>query len=310
MATPRAAARPTTSPTRHQRLDEALERLRQRVQERSGNPGATPQPTTEVVVQLPWWRDLDRAIPNHLARSSLFAPIGRGLRTMHDGKVLASRSDVQLRYWGTQLDEPDCDVWMHALHEARLHPVGHPVPVVRSRFLACIGRHAGRAEYQWLNDSFLRLSLGMLEVKTQKYTVGEVPHGATPSKGVHRVLHLIDGFDLDEDLDTYALRIDRRMVRLFSDCEFALVDWGKRLQIKRQQDMAKALQRLVATSSDETQRYNLAWLKDKLQYGSPIRKFRCAIMAAAAELERLEIIAGARLGHNTNGKEQVVWTRL
>ncbi len=110
--------------------------------------------------------------------------------------------------------------------------------VVRSRFLACIGRHAGRAEYQWLNDSFLRLSLGMLEVKTSKYTVGEVPHGITPRKGVHRVLHLIDSFDLDEDLDTYALRIDRRMVQLFGNREFALVDWEKRLQIKRQQDMA------------------------------------------------------------------------
>lgn len=292
------------------RLDQALERLRQRVHER---PDTTPAPqhsATGAVVQLPWWRDLDRAIPNHLARSSLFAPIGRGARATHDGKVLTSRSDVQLRYWGAQLDEPDCDVWMHALHEARLHPVGSPVPIVRSRFLASIGRHSGRAEYQWLHESFLRLSLGMLEVKTAKYTVGEVPHGVTPRKGVHRVLHLIDSFDLDEDLDTYALRIDRRMVQLFGNREFALVNWEKRLQIKRQQDMAKALQRLVATSADTTQRHSLVWLKEKLQYGSPVRKFRRAILAAAAELERLEIIAGARLEQSTHGKEQIVWTRL
>jgi len=229
---------------------------------------------------------------------------------MHDGKALTSRSDVQLRYWGAQLDEPDCDVWMHALHEARRRPIGSPVPIIRSRFLASIGRHSGRAEYQWLHESFLRLSLGMLEVKTSKYTVGEVPHGVTPRKGVHRVLHLIDSFDLDEDLDTYALRIDRRMVQLFGNREFALVDWEKRLQIKRQQDMAKALQRLVATSSDTTQRHNLAWLKEKLQYSSPIRKFRRAILAAAAELERLEIIVGTRLEQSTHGKEQIVWTRL
>ena len=100
------------------------------------------------------------------------------------------------------------------------------------------------------------------------------------------------------------------MVRLFSNREFALIDWEKRLQIKVQRDMAKALQRLVATSADATQRHSLAWLKDKLQYSSPISKFREPVLAAAAELERLGIIAGARLEQSTHGKEQIVWTRL
>lgn len=198
------------------RLDQALSRLRQRVLERAATASATPHATKEAVVQLPWWHDLDRAIPNHLARSSLFAPVARGRRATHEGKVLTSRSDVQLRYWGMQLDEPDSDVWMQALHEARRHPVGAPVPVVRSHFLKSLGRHIGSTDYGWLHESFLRLSLGMLEIKTRKYTVGEVPGDAAPSKGMHRVLHLIDGFDLDEELDTYVLRIDRRMVRLFS----------------------------------------------------------------------------------------------
>ena len=206
------------------RLDQALSRLRQRVLERTATTSATPRATEEKVVQLPWWHDLDRAIPNHLARSSLFAPVARGRRATHEGKVLTSRSDVQLRYWGVQLDEPDSDVWMQALHEARRHPVGAPVPVVRSHFLKSLGRHIGSTDYGWLHESFLRLSLGMLEIKTRKYTVGEVPGDATPSKGIHRVLHLIDGFDLDEELDTYVLRIDRRMVRLFSNREFALID--------------------------------------------------------------------------------------
>jgi hypothetical protein len=36
------------------------------------------------------------------------------------------------------------------------------------------------------------------------------------------------------------------------------------MQIGRGQDMAKALQRLVATSADSVQRYGLDWLKRKL----------------------------------------------
>ena len=74
--------------------------------------------------------------------------------------------------------------------------------------------------------------------------------------------------------------------------------------------MAKALQRLVATSSDEIQRHSLKWLKEKFQYASPMNKFRGSIEAAMCELERVEIIANARFGLSTKRQEQVVWLRL
>ena len=74
--------------------------------------------------------------------------------------------------------------------------------------------------------------------------------------------------------------------------------------------MAKTLQRLVATSADKVQRYGLDWLKDKLQYTSPLRKFRTALRAALAELERVEVIAAAHIGTSTRGSEQAVWTKL
>ena len=291
-------------------LDQALDALRQRVQERAAHADKTPTSTVRPSVQLPLWDELDRAIPNHIARSSLFAPVAKGRRKMHDGTALSSRSDVMLRYWGKQLDEPDCDVWMQALHEARQTPLGQPIPVKRASFLRSIGRHTGKYEYDWLHDSLLRLSLGMLEVKAKKYAVGDVPKGEAPSKKIHRVTHLIDGFDFDEELGEYVLHIDPRMVKLFGNREFSLVDWDKRLKIKRGQDMAKALQRLVATSSDTTQRYGLDWLKEKLQYSSPMRKFEKALLAAMTELERVEVIAGARIEVSTRGNEQAVWTRL
>jgi hypothetical protein len=74
--------------------------------------------------------------------------------------------------------------------------------------------------------------------------------------------------------------------------------------------MAKALQRLVATSDDSLQRYALDWLKRKLEYSSPIRKFRESLEAAMRELERLEIIAGGRIEASSKGKPQAVWTKL
>jgi hypothetical protein len=97
---------------------------------------------------------------------------------------------------------------------------------------------------------------------------------------------------------------------MYGNREFALIDWGKRLQFGQHQNMAKALQRLVATSDEAVQRYTLDWLKSKLEYSSPMRKFRESLEAALRELERLEIIAGGRIEANTKGKPQAVWTKL
>ena len=78
------------------------------------------------------------------------------------------------------------------------------------------------------------------------------------------------------------------------------------MQIGRNQDMAKTLQRLVATSSDAVQRYALDWLKAKMDYSSPMRKFKDALTAAVDELTRLEIIVKGSIEDSTKGKPQLV----
>lgn len=87
-------------------------------------------------------------------------------------------------------------------------------------------------------------------------------------------------------------------------------NWEKRLQFGQHQNMAKALQRLVATSDERLQRYNLEWLKSKMEYQSPMRKFREALASAMNESERLGIIAGGRIEKSTKGHDQAVWTKL
>ena len=128
--------------------------------------------------------------------------------------------------------------------------------------------------------------------------------------GKTRALHLIDGFDYDDEAETYTLRIDPRWAGLYGNREFALIDWDKRLQIGRNQDMAKALQRLVATSDEMVQRYALDWLKPKLEYSGRMRDFQDALERAMRELERLEIIAAGRIEASSKGKPQAVWTKL
>jgi len=259
---------------------------------------AAPEPEQ---VFLPGMQKLMRAMPNHIARSSLFAPVARGRKTFRDEAILVSRSDAVIRFTGKQLDEAQADVWMQAMYEAMKRPLGETIVINRAEFLREIGRNTSGKNYQWLFQVMKDLSLAMLiiEVKNKgekrKISIGQV-----------HALHMISGFIYDENKGIYTLQIDPRWRFLYENREFALIDWKKRLQFGLRQDMAKALQRLIATSSDRVQRHNLEWLKAKMEYGGRMRDFRTALSTASKELERLGIIDQWSVESSTRGKEQLV----
>lgn len=249
---------------------------------------------------LPGMDEFMRAMPNHIARSSLFAPVARGRRKMHDGTLLCSRGDAEIRFWGKQLDEAQADVWMQAMKEAQRQPLGTPVVINRAEFLRAIGRTTQGENYKWLHRTMKDLAFAMLVIEVKR------ADGQTKfSIGKTRAIHLIAGFDYNEETEEYTLTIDPRWHVMYGNREFALIDWAKRMQIGRNQDMAKSLQRLIATSSNPVQRYALDWLKDKMEYASPMRKFREALIAACKELERLEIIAAHKIEDSAKGKPQL-----
>jgi hypothetical protein len=288
-------ARQPASPTQ---LVEKIHRIQQSA------PGKTRPSQQSTKFFLPGLDDSMRAMPNHIARSSLFAPIARGRKKLLKDAVLISRSDALITYSGEQLDEAQSDVWLHAMHKAIQHgPLGEAVTLRRAEFLRAIGRDTGAWQYKWLHRTLKDLSFGMLVIEATIAGRSKLQIGHT------RALHLLQGFDYDDQQETYTYRIDPRWQELFGNKEFILIDWEKRLQFGQGQDMAKALQRLVATSADIEQRYSLEWLKDKLQYSSPTRKFRKALISALEELKRLGIVSAARLEVSSRGKEQITWWR-
>ncbi len=249
---------------------------------------------------LPGMDEFMRAMPNHIARSSLFAPVARGRKKLHDGSILQSRGDAEIRFSGKQLDETQADVWMQAMKEAQRQPLGTPVVINRRIFLQAIGRADSGQNYKWLHRTMQDLAFAMLVIEvTKKDGKPKLSIGRT------RALHLIAGFDYDEDSEEYTLTIDPRWQAMYGNREFALIDWEKRREFGRGQDMAKTLQRLVATSSNPVQRYALDWLKAKMEYGGRGRDFRDALTRACAELERLEINTSNKIEDRTTGKDQL-----
>lgn len=240
------------------------------------------------------------AFPNHLNRSSLIAPIARGRRKFHRQAAMVTRRDCVLEYTGEQLDEADADIIMALIAYAQPHPLGASVPLNRADLLRKIGRSTGKQQYEWLHRRIKALTEATLFLEAKK------PDGSTRySIGRTVAFHIISSFEYDPETETYSYRLDPRWVMLFSNREYALIDWGKRMQIGRGQDMAKTLQRLLATSADPVQRYALDWLKAKMEYTGRMRDFRDALTRAARELERLEIIVAHRLETSTKGKPQL-----
>jgi len=235
----------------------------------------------------------------------LFAPVARGRKKMHKDTVLQSRGDAVIKFWGEQLDEAQADVWMQAMKEAQRQPLGTPVVINRAEFLRAIGRAESGQNYQWLHRTMQALAFAMLVIEVTK-----ADGKPKLSIGKTRALHLITGFDYDDEAEAYTLTIDPRWRVMYGNREFALIDWDKRMEFGLHQDMAKSLQRLVATSADKVQRFSLDYLKGRAQSAGRMRDFRDALEKAMRELERLGIIADGRIEASTRGTEQAVWTKL
>lgn len=243
-------------------------------------------------------------MPNTLARSSLFAPIAHGRRKRHDGAVLVSRSDCIIHYSGQQFDEADCDIVFQLLFVARLHPLGAAVSFKSADFLRALGRGNGNSQYLWLKRRLLAIRESMLVVEARQ------PDGKLKYKcgGDFKTFNILREYEFNAETEEHTIELDPRWVLLFGAREYELIDWHKRLQIRRGQDMAKSLQRLVATSNERIQRYNLDWLQSKMVYTGRRRNFKSALSAACAELIRLEIIQAWKIEISTRSEEQVaIW---
>lgn len=240
------------------------------------------------------------AFPNHLNRSSFIAPIARGRRKFHRQAAMVTRRDCVLEYTGEQLDEADGDLIMALIAFAQPFPVGTSVPLNRAELLRKLERGTGKQQYEWLHRRIKALTEATLFLEAKK------PDGSTRySIGKTVSFRIIAAFSYDDEAEAYSYSLDPRWVQMFGNREYSLIDWDKRMQIGRGQDMAKTLQRLLATSADPVQRYALDWLKSKMEYASPMRKFREALAAACKELERLEIITAHKIEDSTRGKPQL-----
>lgn len=287
------------------RLSAAMQRAQQKANQALAT-AAEKQAVTPAPLILPGINETARAIPNYIARSAIFAPVRRGWRTLHDETVFLEGSNILLKGSGKQLSEDHADIWMHAMYLQTTALLGEAPTINRADFLRGMGRPTGGSAYEWLHEGMKDLARFSLCIEARRKD-GSVKYsyGNHPST---RVLAMLGGFDYDEPSGSYTIYADPRWAQIFSNREYALVDWTKRLLMRH--DLSKSLQRLIGTSSDIQQKYSLDILKQRAQYTGRMRDFRTSLERSLTELEALKVISEPRIETAIKGHEQAVWTRL
>jgi hypothetical protein len=177
-----------------------------------------PEPKAKAgeLVQLPLWAEATRGTPNSFLRGALFAAIQGKERQALKREMLATQKGITIRFTGWQLDQSDLDVWEQAAELARSHPLGNVCHFHIHAFLKALGRDTGKAQHEWLKDSFARLMGAAVEITHGRYTYGG---------------SLLE-FTRDDIAEVYVLRLNQKILSLYKG-GWTAVDWETRHKLRR-----------------------------------------------------------------------------
>lgn len=227
-------------------------------------------PTNQLQLHLPQWPDHVRGVPWVTLRTALFAPVRRGARRAMQREQLEAIADWKITYTGFQLDQADLDVYEHALHLARLLPLGTIVEFRTREMLKELGRSTGKSDREWLLRSLDRLQACAIEFKldTVTYTGSLIQEQGR-----------IDG---PKGGGKHYLRLNPKISSLY-DHGFSTISWESRKALGNNQ-LAKWLHNFVATlRAPLTFKITKLAALSNSHYARP-RDFRNALEAAAAML--------------------------
>ena len=206
-------------------LDRNLESLFQAIREKDAarkieeqhKPAPLPPRRSAEIVQLPLWPEPARGTPNSFLRSALFAAIQGKTRRALKSELLGAQKGYSVKFTGWQLDQSDLDVWEHAVHLSRRHPLGNECTFKANAFLNAIGRSNGKKDYVWLHESITRLVACAVEIRCgSKVFVGSLLHTCVR----------------DEETGLYKLKLDNDTIKLYGAADWTNLEWQQREALK------------------------------------------------------------------------------
>lgn len=228
-------------------------------------------------VELPLWNDDAGAVPTELTRSALFGLPRRGRRRMRENEVLASRSDIKVTYFGQELGQNDCDVWMAVLYIARGQPMGKELFTTMGGLLRFLKRKDSGAARKSLATSLDRLSRASITVD-----------GKRKKKKFHAVMQMMS-WGFEKTSGHMFVVVDPRGRKLFEN--LSLVNFNQHLTLAS--DMAKAVHH-YASGHQRGKKHSVSVpnLKSWIGYSGPLKKFKYDLKRALWTLEEKGALVG------------------
>ena len=210
-------------------LEKRLESLGEHIKNKPKQPDP---PKSVEVVQLPFWPEPARGVPNASLRGALFAAIQGKDRQYIEREKLDAPQGLEILFTGAQLNQSDLDVWEQCLHIARSHALGNRCEFTEYGFLKAIGRATGKSQKEQLRRNFARLLACGVEITHNRITYGG---------------SLIEYYR-DENTGRYVLEINPKLIALFN-AAWTAIDWEQRKALGNR-PLAKWLHGWLASHAD------------------------------------------------------------
>jgi len=193
----------------------SIERMREAAQQREAT----------MIIQLPLWTESKRGTPNSFLRSALFSAIQGKDRQYLREVTLFSQHGIIIKFTGLQLNQEDLTLWETLVHLAKSHPLGDVCSFTAYGILKSLGLPTGGKNHQDLHSGIIRLTACAVEINHD----GRTYFGS-----------LIESGAKDELTSHYNIKLNRRLIRLYSENTWTAIDWKQRTQI-RKKPLAQAL---------------------------------------------------------------------
>ena len=235
-------------------------------------------------VQLPFWPEPVRAVPNGFLRSALFGAIAKGRRRYINGEDLAAIAGVTIRYKGESLDQGDLDVWESVLHAVRLQELGSQCRLTSYALLRLMGLTDTGKNRVTLQSRIERLVANALTVKQGRYTY---------------IGSLISFAAKDEDTQQWVIELDERLRPLFAADQFTQIEWVVRHELNGHQ-LAQWLHGFYASHAKPFP-MKVETLHRLCGSGAELRRYRQTLGEALAAVAEASVTHGEGFSYEIRG---------
>jgi hypothetical protein len=216
---------------------------------------------SEEQLILPFWAsNVERGIPNSLARSALFGMVKRGAeRKQYKDELIASYAGTEILYTGEALNQQDLDLWLELVDRWR-EVGGGDLDLSFTRYGLCkmLGKRKNAQSYQQIKDSLKRLRRTDIEVNTKTKKGRIIYNGG--------LIHELGRIEEDERTEI-RINMNGNLAKLFGgrgNRQFSTQILDQRRSLKG--DLSKWLYGYIITHRTDFERMKPHWIKlDKLK---------------------------------------------